>query len=106
MVFTGRPTAQYPTVPQNGRFQVVPRAWDSGTGGYGSSHGANSGGPTMPNMYARPSIAEQLAQRNMYARPSIAEQLAQRNYLEVYENTRQRPRYPRSPLSILFGIGY
>lgn len=91
MVFTGRPTAQYQTVPQNGRFQVVPRAWDSGTGGYGSSHGANSGGPTMPNMYARPSIAEQLAQRN---------------YLEAYENTRQRPRYPRSPLSILFGIGY
>lgn len=91
MVFTGRPTAQYPTVPQNGRFQVVPRAWDSGTGGYGSSPGANSGGPTMPNMYARPGIAEQLAQRN---------------YLEAYENTRQRPRYPRSPLSILFGIGY
>ena len=91
MVFTGRPTAQYQTVPQNGRFQVVPRAWDIGTGGYGSSPGANSGGPTMPNMYARPSIAEQLAQRN---------------YLEVYENTRQRPRYPRSPLSILFGIGY
>ena len=91
MVFTGRPTAQYQTVPQNGRFQVVPRAWDSGTGGYGSSPGANSGGPTMPNMYARPSIAEQLAQRN---------------YLEAYNNTRQRPRYPHSPLSILFGIGY
>ena len=91
MVFTGRPTAQYPTVPQNGRFQVVPRAWDSGAGGYGSSPYANNDGPVMPNMYARPSIAEQLAQRN---------------FLEAYGNTRQRPRNPRAPLSILFGIGY
>lgn len=92
MVFTGRPTGQYQTVPYSR--PPVARAWDlpgGSAGGYGSSHGANNGGPTMPNMYARPSIAEQLAQRN---------------YLEAYENTRQRPRYPRSPLSILFGIGY